>query len=525
MAADRPIRVGVALSSNDQSNWHVDLVHALANAAGVAVSVVHDSGRAAAPLPWLGDRIRRRYLSAHGRGVLGTARSKGLPAVDRSQGGPEVLRERLTREPVDVLLLLSGVDASELGTLAGLRVWRFAWARPGGWQGAPPGLVEHIAHVPVVHMALEQHTAGGWKVLQQGSCLHQPERIRGLLNAATHWLVRQLRTAQTPQRQVERTAPEVEAPGVWMRMQRLWPLLTGARRKVHHEVEWNIGVLPQPIHHLLEERPSLNVRWLPPPDLGSQRIEPFGITDGEGELNVLYAKGHKDGSWSISRVRPKQDNVLKRSRAILELAQDLHYPFTVQHDDAIYFVVVNKEQDRTWLHRLDPALDTSAPVAELWNAALHAPSLVEHAGRWWLFGCGKDLPDEGLLVFHADQLEGPYIPHALNPVRVGIDGARPGGTPFVHQGTLWRPGLDLSDPYRPHVVLHRVLALDPQVFDEVAERSIGPYRSSQYPHGTRTVAAVGGVTLVDGMRHITPLHVEQAKERAKQRRKRRSKDR
>jgi hypothetical protein len=291
MAADRPIRVGAALSSKDQSHWQLELLHALANAAGVELCVVHDSGRPAQPLPWLGGRIRRRYLSAHGRGVLGSAHSRVLPAVHRSHGGPEVLREQLAREQVDVLLLLSGMDATELGTPTEFRIWRFAWARPGGWQAAPPGLMEHIAHLPVVHMALEQHTAGGWKVLQQGSCLHQPERIPGLLNAASHWLLAQLRKAHAPQRHLERSAPEVAAPGVWMRMQRIWPLLAWARRKVHHEVEWNIGVLPQPIHILLEERPNLNVRWLPPPDLGSQRIEPFGIIDGAGELNVLYAKG------------------------------------------------------------------------------------------------------------------------------------------------------------------------------------------------------------------------------------------
>lgn len=525
MATEHSIRVGVALSRQDLSHWQVELVRSLAAEPRVELCFIHDSGRPAPPLPWSGGRLRRRYLSAHGRGFLGSARTKELPHAPLSEGTNEVLKTRSRAEHIDVLLLLSGMDAMDVRDLEPTTVWRFGPPSPSGWESAPPGLVEHIIHQHSVHMALERWTPTGWKVLDQGSCQHHAERIRALIDAAKGWVLNRLRSGAVTGPIIDRSAPELEAPGVWARLQRLWPLLTGAKRRAHHEVEWNIGVLPQPIHHLLEERPSLNVRWLPAPELGSQRIEPFGITDSEGELNVLYAKGHKDGAWSISRVRPKQDNVLKRSRSILELAQDLHYPFTVQRGAETYFVVSNKEQDRTLLHRVNQALDGSEPIAVLWTAALHAPSLVEHGGRWWLFGCGKDLPDEGLLVFHADRLEGPYVPHAQNPVRVAIDGARPGGTPFVHEGVLWRPGLDLSDPYRPHVVLHRVLALGPDVFREVAERSIGPYRNSQYPHGTRTLAAMGDVTLVDGMRHITPLHVEQAKDRAKLRRKRRNKDR
>ncbi len=525
MAPDHRTRVGIALSRQDLGNWQAELVRSIATAPYVELCFIHDSGRPASALPWLGGRLRRRYLSAHGRGFLGSARNKELPHALVTTGTLEALKERALEQRIDVLLVLSGMDATELKDLPATKVWRFGPAAPHGWESAPPGLLEHIAHWPSVHVSLECWTTAGWQVLDQGSCRHHPERIRALMNTAAGWALARLQSGAIAPSGLARNAPEIEAPGIWARVQRLWPLLTGARRSAHPEVEWNIGVLPQPIHHLLEERPSLNVRWLPPPDLGSQRIEPFGISDAEGELNVLYAKGHKDGSWSVSRVRPKQDNVLKRSRSILELAQDLHYPFTVQHGTHTYFIVSNKEQDRTLLHQLNEALDGSEPVAVLWSAALHAPSLVKHGGRWWLFACGRELPDEGLLVFHADRLEGPYVPHALNPVRVAIDGARPGGTPFEHDGVLWRPGLDLSDPHRPHVVLHQVQMLGPDVFHEVAERSIGPYRNSQYPHGTRTLAAWGDVTLVDGMRHITPLHVEQAKERAKLRRKRRNKDR
>ncbi len=523
MHAERPVRVGVALSLRDLANWQLQLVQALGRDASVDLRFILDSGRDAATLPWLGERLRKRYLRARGRGILGRVhREEPMPAAV-VRGDLDQVRDRLLAEEVQVLIHLGGTPAEALDGIAAHGLWSYRWATPAGWEGAPPGLVEHILRIPYAHLSLERYEGGRWNVVREAGCLHHPERLRAMMHAALDWPLQLLKQGRVEAEQ--RTGTEIGAPGPLACIARLLPMLPRLRRRRTKPVEWNIGVLPQPIEHLLQERPNLNIRWLPPPELGAQRMEPFGLLDSDGDLNVLYSKGQPGRPWSISRMRPKQDNVLKRSRALLELAKDLHYPFTLQHGPDTFFIVSNKEQDRTLLHRLNASLDGSDAAAVLWPSALHAPSLVEFGGRWWLFGCGADLPDEGLLVFHSDTLEGPYTAHAGNPVRVAIKGARPAGTPFVHGGSLWRPGLDRSDPMAPHVVIHRVLELSPSSFREVAERRVGPFRNGQYPDGTRTVAAIDGVTLVDGLRHMTPRHVEDAKQRADRHRKHRKKDR
>ncbi len=523
MHADRPVRIGVALSQRDLANWQLQLVQALGRDPSVDLRCVFDSGRDAVALPWPGEHLRRRYLRAHGRGILGRVhREQALPGT-LIQGDLDTLRNRLVAEDVEVLILLGGTPAASLTGIASRGVWSYRWATPAGWEAAPPGLVEHVRRIPITRLSLERWDGDRWHVLRQASCLHHPERLRAMMHAAIEWPMQVLRQEEVEME--DRAGMEIDAPDLMTCVARAMPMLPRLQRRRSQPVEWNIGVLPQPIDHLLQERPNLNIRWLPPPELGAKRMEPFGLLDGDGDLNVLYAKGHRGRPWSISRMRPKQDNVLKRSRSIMELAQDLHYPYTVQRGNDTYFIVSNREQDRTLLHRLNPALDGSEVAAVLWPSALHAPSLVEFEGRWWLFGCGADLPDEGLLVFHAGSMEGPYAAHPGNPVRVAIDGARPAGTPFVHNGCLWRPGLDRSDPMAPRVVIHRVMELTTSRFREVPMRSVGPFRNSQYPDGTRTVTAIDGVTLVDGMRHMTSRHVQQAKQRADRHRKHRHKNR
>jgi hypothetical protein len=78
--------------------------------------------------------------------------------------------------------------------------------------------------------------------------------------------------------------------------------------------------------------------------------------------------------------------------------------------------------------------------------------------------------------------------------------ARPAGTPFLHEGHLYRPALDASQPSHLAVWLNRVDALDPERFSEVPVQRIAGFEATAYGMGLRTLSAIGQVTLVDGLR-------------------------
>ena len=75
-------------------------------------------------------------------------------------------------------------------------------------------------------------------------------------------------------------------------------------------------------------------------------------------------------------------------------------------------------------------------------------------------------PNNGLFLFHAPGPTGPWVPHSGNPVRRGLRGSRPAGTPFTHKGQLFRPAMDSPRTYGRRILTHRVTRLSPTEFEE-----------------------------------------------------------
>lgn len=281
--------------------------------------------------------------------------------------------------------------------------------------------------------------------------------------------------------------------------------------------EWNLGVYPHPISSLLAEEGNVNVRWLTSPSPGSSRAEPFGYHHA-GQFNVLYRKNDGPGGiGTIARIRPKSDGVLKRSRTMLSTALPLGYPFVVARPDGVHVVISYPHQQRTELFRIPGSNDALDHVRTLLDKALVNPTLVEHDGRWWLFGTDMDAPDGVLRVHHATTFEGPYTPHAQDPVKMSGSGCRPAGTFFRHDGHLWRPSLDNSDPNGPAVIFNRIVELTPDRFQEEAMHTFQGFSGTLYGSGIRTVCDMGDFTLVDGFRPTVEVREMDTSERSSKR--------
>ncbi|MBK7944802.1 MAG: hypothetical protein IPJ85_05585 [Flavobacteriales bacterium] len=291
--------------------------------------------------------------------------------------------------------------------------------------------------------------------------------------------------------------------GFWHVMMRKWRSLWGSAPSARLDASgaWNIGVLHQPVHVLLQEDGSRNVRWLPNPSKGRSRMEPFGYFDAEGDLNALFRKSAEDGSEGlIARVRPKVDNILKRSRPMLEREAEAAFPFVAQIDGRPCAVISDLEKSEV---RIMPIHNDNSGLEEgrvILSEALHAPSLFQHADLWWLFGTRSPWPEARLHGYHAGTPHGPFVEHACSPMKCDARNSRPAGTPFVHEGVLYRPALDATDPIHLAVWLNRVDLLTPIAFRETPVRRIDGFPATAYGKGVRTISSIGEVTLVDGLR-------------------------
>ena len=91
-----------------------------------------------------------------------------------------------------------------------------------------------------------------------------------------------------------------------------------------------------------------------------------------------------------------------------------------------------------------------------------------------------------------------WTAHEGNPVKTDSRSARPGGTPFVVDGVLYRPSQDCELSYGRQITINAVEELTEGTFIERPVRLLSPDRRSRYPAGFHTMAQVGARTLVDG---------------------------
>jgi hypothetical protein len=281
--------------------------------------------------------------------------------------------------------------------------------------------------------------------------------------------------------------------------------------------EWNIGVLYQPIEALLAAKPNLNARWLPSPSLGQSRACPYGYMV-DGQLNVIYEKRDElNRTTEISRLRPKRDNVLKRSRTMVPAEQRHSGSCVLSRPEGIFVVLCDHREHRVELHRVTDTNEGTERVCALIQEELLSPTLFEYEGHWWLMGTQVPSENAALHAFFADRMEGPYERHVLSPLKVDVRSARPAGSPFVHEGQLYRPAQDHGAEQGVRIALMRVLELNPQRFREELVKTIGPLRGSAWSQGMATLSAIDGFTLVDGMRRVNRPAPSDRKRRRTQR--------
>jgi hypothetical protein len=272
----------------------------------------------------------------------------------------------------------------------------------------------------------------------------------------------------------------------------------GRYRELFCRERWNIAVVYQSAQDIVRNGLIGRIRCLPT-DPWAMMADPSCFTRQDGTM-VLMAE-HMDlqvGKGEIwSTVIPVGgDPANAVFRPWLTGAVHLSYPFPFADNGDFCLTAESWEAGNLYLWRqgredwLLSRLIMNRPAvdATLWRST----------DRWWLF-CGfkDDQPDERLHLFYAERPEGPWSPHACNPVKVDSKSSRPAGPLFKVDGMIIRPAQDCSQTYGGAVVLNEVSRLDLETFSERPIRRLEPF-DSRLPHGLHTICPAGPVTLIDG---------------------------
>jgi hypothetical protein len=193
-----------------------------------------------------------------------------------------------------------------------------------------------------------------------------------------------------------------------------------------------------------------------------------------------------------------------RPRVAIELPVHTSYPYLFEHEGNIYCVPETSQARETGLYRAEELPHKWMKAASLIsNFSGLDSTLFQFGGRWWLWCTSRDDPLAGcqeLFIWYAQDLLGPWRPHSGNPVKTDVCSSRPAGTPFMHDGYLYRPAQDCSRTYGGRIVVNRVTRLTPTEFEEQPATVFEPYANDRYPNGIHTMSAVGSITLIEGLR-------------------------
>ena len=134
-------------------------------------------------------------------------------------------------------------------------------------------------------------------------------------------------------------------------------------------------------------------------------------------------------------------------------------------------------------------------------------TLLERAGRWWLFATVRDAEpgaplgsgsfSDALHLWSAPDFRGPFTPHPANPVLIDPATARPAGRIVERGGRLIRPVQDCARGYGRALVLARIDRLDTEGY---AQSVVGRIEAGAAWPGSRlhTLNAGGGIECIDG---------------------------
>ena len=219
-------------------------------------------------------------------------------------------------------------------------------------------------------------------------------------------------------------------------------------------------------------------------------VEEFPHASGKGIISVAEF----DGRQRVSTPRP-----------VLEEPFHLSYPQVFSHGGETWMLPEGGAGRELVLYRAEAFPDRWTRHAVLVrDRELFDATLLEHGGRLWILAAERDgmgSTSDMLVAFHAERLEGPWLPHKANPILIDRAAARPGGA-FVKVGRrIVRPVQDGTDGYGGGLGLSDLIRLDEEAVRFSILVPVLGARNWPYPK-IHTLNRAGPLEVIDGIADV-----------------------
>lgn len=239
------------------------------------------------------------------------------------------------------------------------------------------------------------------------------------------------------------------------------------------------------------------------PDPGREWADPFVVSQGENYYVFFEDLVIESGRGHISFIEISPNGELSSPQVALQRNYHLSYPFVFEHEGEYYMIPESGENRTIELYRAVEFPHRWELAKVLMSDVIATDStLLYEKGRWWLFACFREREEipsghELMAFFTEDLLNGPWTPHAQNPIVSDARSARPAGQFIRHAGKLYRPSQNCGRMYGHSMKFNEVVELSPVVYKERCVAEITPDWSPEIQR-THTFNRVGQLTMIDG---------------------------
>lgn len=246
-----------------------------------------------------------------------------------------------------------------------------------------------------------------------------------------------------------------------------------------------------------------DIKWLPTKSFERFRADPFFVNINDGNINIFYEEFFlKDDYAGIALLTLNKDFNETDHKILLDNKSHLSFPFVFTENNRIFIFPESSKSGRLSCYEFNTELSSLTFVRHMIELPLVDSGIIKHNDRYWIFGSlFKESRGYELHVFYADNLLGPYQPHAGNPVRTGFDGIRSAGDFILVDGCIYRPSQNCENEYGESITINKLTRLDEMNVSEEPYMTISINQNNKHNrrmHTIHTLNIMGEYITVDG---------------------------
>ena len=264
---------------------------------------------------------------------------------------------------------------------------------------------------------------------------------------------------------------------------------------------YGIAMLDRRPEELLEDQTCAVAQWLQISPAQGFIADPF-FWPGRPDTLLCETYLHSTGLGELSVLSVDAGRIAGSEPLQIGLQCHLSYPSTWADGGRVLCLPEMAASRRQLLYELQPGVAPRPLCTVGEDIGMADPTLMKVNNLYWIAYTDTDIGTyDNLCLLYADRLEGPWFPHAGNPIKIDARSSRPGGTPFWVGDQLFRPAQDCSREYGGALVINRVQFCSVDRYHEEAVATLRPDPDGSFPDGLHTLSFSDGIAVIDGKRN------------------------